>query len=106
MTDGAAVTVWPNQSAEIPDIVAHAINDGLRLDIDTNFAAAVGPDNAVELMLATFDLQPGGLDMLKEQWPDWASRYALTTPPVKPQLGGQLVDLRGSNRNLALLGRQ
>ena len=88
VSNGTATTVWPNQSAEIPDIVAHAIEDGLRLEIDTNFAAAVGPDNSAELMLATFDLQTGGLDMLKEQWPDWASRYALTTPPVKPEWVG------------------
>lgn len=83
--DDAALTVWPNQDSEIPDVVISAHADGLRIDIETNFAAAVGASNSAELLLATLDLQHGGYDEIRQQWPDWASRYSLSSPPIKPE---------------------
>jgi glycosidase len=82
--EGSVLTVWPNQDSEIPDVVLTRQPSGLRVHIETNFAGAVGPRSSAELILATLDLQPGDFERVREQWPDWASRYALTTPPVKP----------------------
>lgn len=85
VVDGDSVlTVWPNQDSEIPDVVLTRRAEGLQIGVETNFAAAVGPRSAAELILATIDLQPGDFDGIREQWPDWASRYSLTSPPVKP----------------------
>lgn len=82
---GSVLTVWPNQDSEIPDVTLGRQPSGLRVHVETNFAAAVGPRSSAELILATLDLQPGDFQRVREQWPDWASRYGLTSPPVKPE---------------------
>ncbi|MCY7411661.1 MAG: hypothetical protein LH471_01255 [Salinibacterium sp.] len=83
-SDGATLTVWPTHEAEISDIVVHRRDNGVRIEVDTNLAAAIGPENSVAVPVFTLDLQAMGLDELRSQWPDWASRLGLTTPPVKP----------------------
>lgn len=83
-THGETVTLWPTQVSEISDITLHRRDDGLRVDIATNLAAVVDPAAAVEISLLTLDLQRIGLEGLGRQWPDWAARLGLTSPPVKP----------------------
>lgn len=86
VSEGAAVlTVWPNQISEISEVVAHAADRGLTLEIETGFAAELRPGSSAEVMLVTLDLQEGSTDDITRQWPDWASRYGLTSPPVKPR---------------------
>ena len=80
----SVLSVWPNQPAEIPDIVTSRLDDGLQVRVDTSFAAAIGAENSAELLLATLDLQRGDFSTIATQWPDWASRYGLTSPPEKP----------------------
>lgn len=77
-------TVWPNNPTEIPDIVLRQAGEGLEVGVSMNFAADVGPENQVELLLVTLDVSPGSFEDLRAIWPAWASRYQLTSPGEPP----------------------
>jgi len=77
-------TIWPNNPTEIPDIVLRRGPEGLDMGVSMNFAADVNPDNHVELLLVTLDVSPGGFEDLRARWPEWASRYHLTSPGEPP----------------------
>ena len=85
LTEGdSSTTVWPNNPSEIADIVLEQAHGGLTVKVSVNFAAEIGPDNSAEVLLSTFNLSPGDFETLREQWPDWASRYGLTSPGNPP----------------------
>lgn len=82
--NGATVTVWPTQEAEIPDIVVTRQTAGVRVSIETNLAAAVSAENAISIPVITLDLQGTGLEGLRSQWPGWSAQRGLSSPPEKP----------------------
>lgn len=85
VTGGDSTTaVWPNNPTEIADIVLEHLDGGLDIKIAVNFAADIGPYNSAEVLMATLSLFPGDLETLRQQWPDWASRYGLTSPGDAP----------------------
>lgn len=83
-TDGALLSVWPTQVSEISDIVVRRADRGASISIATNLGAVVSAASGVEVSLVTLDLQHAGLEDLRMQWPNWASRWGLTSPPTKP----------------------
>ena len=81
---GETLTVWPTQLSEISDITVYRRDTGVQVEVITNLAAVLDSTNTVEVSLATLDLQRIGLEGLRQQWPDWASRLSLTSPASKP----------------------
>ena len=85
LTDNdATIAVWPNQPTEIPEVAISASGSALQVDTTVNFAAEVSPENSVELLLMTFNVERGDFEVLRSHWPAWASRYGLTSPGNPP----------------------
>ncbi len=83
--DQATVAVWPNQPTEIPDVAISAQGSSLLVETTLNFAAEVSPDNSVELLLMTLNVERGDFEVLRSHWHAWASRYGLTSPGNPPE---------------------
>lgn len=83
-TAQATTTVWPNNPSEIADVVLENSDAGLTIKVSVNFAAEIGPLNSAEVLLSTLNISPGDFETTREQWPDWASRYGLTSPGNPP----------------------
>ena len=80
----STTTVWPNNPSEIADVVLEHADSGLDISVSVNFAAEISPHNSAELLLSTFSIAPGDFETTRDQWPDWASRYGLTSPADPP----------------------
>ncbi len=85
LTDNeATTTVWPTNPAEIADIMLLQSPKGIVMNISLNFAADINPGNSAEVLLTSLNLDRGNFEVLRAQWPDWASRYQLTSPGEPP----------------------
>jgi len=80
----ATTTVWPTNPSEIADIMVLQSGPGLVVNVSLNFAADINPGNSAELLLSSLSVQRGDFEVLRAQWPDWASRYQLTSPGEPP----------------------
>jgi len=85
LTDSVATTtLWPTNPSEISDIMLETINDDMVMKVSLNFAADINPGNSAELLLSSLTVSRGSFDVVRAQWPDWASRYQLTSPAAPP----------------------
>ncbi len=80
----ATLTIWPNQQTEMPFITVTKVASKISITGLLNFAAEVSPDSSAELLVMTFNLDRGDFEIVREQWPAWASRYGLTSPNNPP----------------------
>jgi glycosidase len=82
---GTTLAVWANAAADIGSIALTRPDPRtLRLDLESGLSARIVPDAAVEVLIASLDLQRTDMRGLARQWPDWTGRAGLTTPPEKP----------------------
>jgi len=80
----ATLTIWPNQPTEMPYITVTKVDSRISITGVLNFAAEVSADSSAELLVMTFNLDRGDFELVREQWPAWASRYGLTSPNDPP----------------------
>lgn len=80
----ATLTIWPNQPTEMPFITVSKVGSKIAISGLLNFAAEISPESSAELLIMTFNLDRGDFELVREQWPAWASRYGLTSPNDPP----------------------
>jgi glycosidase len=81
----STLVIWPNQPSEIPDVFLSQSGSKPQLKTQLNFAAEVSSKSAAELLLMSFNLERGDFEVVRQQWPAWASRYGLTSPNEAPE---------------------
>ena len=80
----ATLTIWPNQPTEMPYITVTKVGSSISITGLLNFAAEISAESSAELLVMTFNLDRGDFELVREQWPAWASRYGLTSPNDPP----------------------